>query len=168
MSFTKHRIDAERKDIDRFATTIVTGSETLHGITKERSWMGGRRVTVHVYYNEVKATATRNRLYGRVQQLLEAAENDPEDGKLQDQFKRYLIIRKSSNDPRGYTITVREDVIADEIAYAGWLVLVGNHIENAAEAIRVYRDKDVVEKGFLRLSGRWKSSTNRPKRSVRR
>jgi hypothetical protein len=151
MSFTKRQIDAERKDIDRFATTIVTGSETLHGITKERSWMGGRRVSVHVYYNEVKATATRNRLYGRVQQLVEAAENDPEDGKLQDQFKRYLIIRKSSNDPRGHTITVREDVIADELAYAGWLVLVGNQIENAAEAIRIYRDKDVVEKGFLRL-----------------
>lgn len=151
MSFTKHQIDAERKDIDRFSTTIVTGSETLHGITKERSWMGGRRVSVHVYYNEVKATATRNRLYGRVQQLVEATERDPEDGKLQDQFKRYLIIRRSSSDPRGYTITVREDVIADELAYAGWLVLVGNHIENAAEAIRVYRDKDVVEKGFLRL-----------------
>jgi len=151
MSFTKQQIDAERKDIDRFATTIVTGSETLHGMTKERSWTGGRRITVHVYYNEVKATATRNRLYGRVRQLVEAAENDPQDGKLQDQFRRYLIIRKSSTEPRGYTITVREDVIAEELSYAGWLVLVGNHIDNAAEAIRIYRDKDVVEKGFLRL-----------------
>jgi hypothetical protein len=151
MTFTKRQIDAERTDIARFATTIVTGSETIHGVTKERSWMGGRRVMVHVYYNEVKATAVRNRLYGRVRQLVEAAENDPEDGKLQDQFKRYLIIRKSSSDPRGYTITVREDVIAEELAYAGWLVLVSNHIDNAAEAIRIYRDKDVVEKGFLRL-----------------
>lgn len=151
MAFTKQQIDAERKDIDRFATTIVTGSETLHGMTKQRSWMGGRAITVHVFYNEVKATATRTRLYGRVQQLVEAAESDPDDGKLQDQFRRYLIIRKSSTDPRGYTITVREEVLADELAYAGWLVLVGNHIDNAAEAIRIYRDKDVVEKGFLRL-----------------
>jgi len=44
-----------------------------------------------------------------------------------------------------------QDVISKEIAYPGWLVLVGNDIENAAEAIRIYRDKDVVEKGFLRL-----------------
>lgn len=62
-----------------------------------------------------------------------------------------MIVRKSASDPRGYTITVREDVIAQELAYAGWLVLVGNHIEDAAEAIRIYREKDVVEKGFLRL-----------------
>ena len=151
LTFTKHQIDAERKDIDRFDTTIVTGSETLHGMTKERSWMGGRRITVHVFYNEVTATTARNRLYGYVRQLVEAAEADPENGKLQDEFKRYLIIRKSSTNASGHTITVREDVIEAQLAYAGWLVLVGNHIDNAADAIRVYRDKDVIEKGFLRL-----------------
>ena len=41
MTFTKRQIDAERTDIARFATTIVTGSETIHGSSKERSWMGG-------------------------------------------------------------------------------------------------------------------------------
>jgi len=41
-----------------------------------------------------------------------------------------LIIRKSSKHESGYTINIRED---------------------ASEAIRIYRDKDVVEKGFLRL-----------------
>ena len=63
----------------------------------------------------------------------------------------YLIIRKSSSDPQGYTITVREDVIAEELAYARWLVLSSNHIDNSAEAIRIYRDRDDVEKGLLRL-----------------
>jgi transposase len=28
---------------------------------------------------------------------------------------------------------------------------VSNHIDNAPDAIRIYRDKDVVEKGFLRM-----------------
>ena len=111
----------------------------------------GRRITVHVFYNEVTATTARNRLYGYVRQLVETAEADPENGKLRDEFKRYLIIRKSSTNASGHTITVREDVIEAQLAYAGWLVLVGNHIDNAADAIRVYRDKDVIEKGFLRL-----------------
>ena len=38
-----------------------------------------------------------------------------------------------------------------ELTNAVWLVTVSNYIEDASEAIRVYRDKDVVEKGFLRL-----------------
>ena len=42
-------------------------------------------------------------------------------------------------------------MIAQELANAGWLVTVSNHIQDASEAIRIYRDKDVVEKGFLRL-----------------
>ena len=42
-------------------------------------------------------------------------------------------------------------MIAQELENAGWLVTVSNHIQDASEAIRIYRDKDVVEKGFLRL-----------------
>ncbi len=48
---------------------------------------------------------------------------------------------------------VREDVIERELANAGWLVLVSNHIKDAGEAIKIYRAKDVVEKGFLRFKG---------------
>ncbi|MFW5718206.1 MAG: hypothetical protein ACOC0E_12260 [Spirochaetota bacterium] len=120
-------------------------------MTKERSWTGERRITVHVRHSDVKATATRNGLCGRVRQLVEAAENDPEHGKLQDQLERYPAIRNSSTEPCGYTTGVGEDVIAEGLSCAGWLVLVGIHIDNAAEAIRICPDKDVVERGFLRL-----------------
>ncbi len=151
LSFTKQQIESERKDIDQFANTIVNGAETLRGVTKTRSWSKGEDLYVHVYYNDVRATATKNHLYGRVRQLAEDAQADPHNGKLKQQFDHYLIIRKSEKQESGYTINVREDVLAQELAHAGWLVLVSNHIDDAAEAIRVYRDKDVVEKGFHRI-----------------
>jgi len=61
---------------------------------------------------------------------------------------RYFIVRKSTKEPLGYTITVRHEVAKNELSHAGWLVLVSNHLSNAREAIEIYRDKDVVEKGF--------------------
>ncbi len=66
------------------------------------------------------------------------------------EFDRYLIIRKSDKSALGYTVNIREDVIKKELAYAGWLVLVSNHVKDKQEAIDIYRDKDVVEKGFDR------------------
>ena len=151
LAFTKKQIDSERKDIDRFANTIVNGAETLRGVTRKRSWNKDEELYVHVYYNDVRATATKNNLYGRVRQLVEEAQKDPHNGKLQEQFDRYLIIRKSEKQDSGYSINVREDVLAEELAHAGWLVLVSNYTADAGEAIRIYRDKDVVEKGFHRI-----------------
>jgi len=37
------------------------------------------------------------------------------------------------------------------VLYKGWVVLISNHIDSATEAIEIYRTKDVVEKGFMKL-----------------
>ena len=34
---------------------------------------------------------------------------------------------------------------------AGWLVMISNNVSDPKEALAIYREKDVVEKGFLRL-----------------
>ena len=60
-----------------------------------------------MYYNDVRSTATKNHLYGRVRQLVQDAQKDPRNGKLKEQFDRYLIIRKSEKHDSGYTVNVR-------------------------------------------------------------
>ena len=42
-------------------------------------------------------------------------------------------------------------MIDQELQNKGWLVLVSNHIDSAERAIEIYRRKDVVEKGFLKM-----------------
>ena len=64
---------------------------------------------------------------------------------------KYLIIRKSENTSSGYTVNIREDVVAKELETAGWLIILSNDVSDAKEALSIYRQKDVVEKGFLRL-----------------
>lgn len=151
LGFTKKMIKSESKDIDSIQNTIVCGADTLRGVSLERSWTKDHKLFVHVFYNDLKATAVKNRLYGTVRLLVEGARINPDNGRLKNEFEHYLIIRKSDKHESGYTINIRDDVIAQELANAGWLVTVINHIQDAAEGIRIYRDKDVVEKGFLCL-----------------
>jgi transposase len=153
MGFAKRQLEAERGRIDTLRNTIVSGADILRGVSKERAWSKGRKLYVHVFYNDIKATAVKNSLYGHVRKLVEAAEADPHNGLLKKQYERYLIIRRSQKRESGYTVNVREDVVERELAHAGWLVTVSNHISDAAEAIGIYRAKDVVEKGFMRLKG---------------
>ena len=38
--------------------------------------------------------------------------------------------------------------VSNELETVGWVVIISNDIDNAKEAMRIYREKDVVEKGF--------------------
>jgi transposase len=105
----------------------------------------------HVYSNAELAYQARNRLYGLVAKLKREVEANPNNPKLLPDHEKYLIIRKSASSPSGYTINIRYDVIEEQLQYTGWLVIVSNHVTDAIEAISIYRAKDVVEKGFLKL-----------------
>ena len=66
---------------------------------------------------------------------------------------KYYHVKRSSYflTVPDYTITINNNAVLSDLAHAGWLVLISNHVDNANEAIQLYRDKDVVEKGFLRM-----------------
>jgi transposase len=68
-----------------------------------------------------------------------------------DEYRKYLLIRSSEKSPSGYTISIKEDAIRKELETSGWMVIISNDVTDAKEAISIYREKDVVEKGFLRL-----------------
>ena len=62
-----------------------------------------------------------------------------------------MNIRKSEHTQTGYTINIREEIVAQKLETAGWLVILSNDVVNSKQAMRIYRQKDVVEKGFWRL-----------------
>ncbi|MCL2150312.1 MAG: transposase [Dehalococcoidia bacterium] len=67
------------------------------------------------------------------------------------EYTKYLIIRRSEKEAIGYTVNLREDVVEAELKTAGWLIIISSFISDAKEAIKIYREKDIVEKGFNRL-----------------
>lgn len=147
MTFTKNQVESECRDIDCIENTISVGADVLRGIAKERSW-NGCPIFAHIYLNPDEATRSKNKLYAKIQRLADHVRQNPQKHANDPDVKKYLIVRKSAKDDTGYTINIRHDVASSELAHSGWLVLVSNHVDNAREAIEIYRDKDVVEKGF--------------------
>jgi transposase len=149
--FARNLVISERKDIDTLENTLVCGKDTLRGVTKIRSWNSDHKVYAHVYYNAKKATSIRDDLYAEVATLHERASADPEKYVNHPAYKKYFIIRKSEKTASGYTVNVRQEKIDTHLETAGWLIIISNFIDNAKEAIKIYREKDVVEKGFMKL-----------------
>ena len=151
MAFAKNQTDSEREGIDSVDNTIVIGDDIIRGITKERSWGQKHSLFTHVFFNAELAYQTRNRLYGHVAKLKAEAMKDPASPKRTEEVDKYLTVRRSEKSASGYAVNIRHEVIESRLRLSGWLVIVSNHIVSAAEAIQIYRSKDVVEKGFLRM-----------------
>ena len=149
--FAKKQVNSERKDIDTVGNTIRIGGETLRGIMKERTWGNSRNVYVHIYFSPRKALNRREDIFGYIATLRDEAEAEPEKYAKSGEHKKYLNIRKSEKTDSGYTVSIREDAVNFVLGTHGWLVLISNDVASVKEAIRIYRAKDVVEKGFLRL-----------------
>lgn len=150
-SFAKKQVESERKDMDCLHNTLVMGDDSLRGVTKLRSWNKKHKVYVHVYYNAVKAMRIREELYAHVTVLKERAHADPAGMANDETYRKYLHIRSSEKNDSGYTVTIKEEVVEQKLKHAGWMVVISNDVSDAKEALTIYREKDVVEKGFLRL-----------------
>jgi hypothetical protein len=142
-------VASEKKDIDQIGNTIATLGAPVRGVCKERAWgKDGATLHAHAFFDVMKATKERNELYGYVKSLADYAREHPLDSKRQAEYGRYLNVRRSKAS--GWTVSVKEDVVAAEVERTGWLILISNDINDAQAALDIYRAKDVVEKAFER------------------
>jgi transposase len=149
--FAKKQVESERKDIDTVGKTIRLCGDTLRATTKERAWGNGNKVYTHIYFSPRKALGRREDIFGHISMLREEAEAEPDKYAKSAVHKKYLNIRKSEKAESGYTVSIRDKAVDTALGTQGWLVLISNDVTTAKDAIRIYRAKDVAEKGFLRL-----------------
>jgi transposase len=155
LSFAREQVEREREGIDHPDRVILFGKEVLRGVSRRLDWPGmkGDRpvpVYVHIYYNPAKADERKNSLYGYVASLVELAQKDSTDKQHIAEFRKYLVIKKSGKSGKE-RVSIRQEVLRKELRHSGWMVLISNHVKDAAGALRIYRAKDVIEKGFLKL-----------------
>jgi len=148
-NFATAQVDNVRECIDLAENNINIGEDSILGLARQSQWGENQTINVHVFYNFVKAAIAKRDLYSKVTSLVQSAKNDPTNKEKKKVFNKYLTINK--NDNADYSVQISQDAINAELAHSGWLVTVSNCIKNAAEAIKIYRAKDVVEKGFYRL-----------------
>lgn len=111
-----------------------------------------RRVYIHIYYNDQKATddkARFNHMLDRLEEKLIAGEVDPDDDKL---YKKYFEINQTP--VRGIRYSFNEEAIRQAEKNYGYFVLMSNGIKDPVEALKIYRNKDLIEKSFGNLKER--------------
>lgn len=150
-SFALQQVASERKEIDSVENTIVINGNPLRAVSRERDWDKQHKLYTHIYYSVKKAMSIREDLYATVALLRQKAIEEPEKCLQDEDCQKYLSIRKAESPENGYTVSIRADVVERSIQTAGWVVLISNDVSDAQQAMNIYRDKDVVEKGFMRL-----------------
>lgn len=111
-----------------------------------------RRMYIHVFYNDQKATDNKiefNGVLDGLEEELMSRKRKPEHEKL---YAKYYEIKETPI--RGIQLIPKEDAIDAVRKSYGYFVLISNEIKDPLEALEIYRSKDLVEKAFGNLKER--------------
>jgi transposase len=111
-----------------------------------------RRIYLHIYYNDQRATDDKVRFNLYLDRLEEELQNNKRDARHKKAYQRYFTITQTPK--RGICITPNEEEIRDKEKNFGYFVLISNSIKEAKKAIEIYRSKDVIEKAYNDLKHR--------------
>jgi hypothetical protein len=145
----KEQVQSVFDKIDCFDTLLVMGEESLRAMTRTVCWDGKYEVFVHVFYNPLKAVRDREKLYAQVAQMHTLACKSPGKYVGNKRFLRFFDFVAVGDG--SFRVELRGEALSRACQFVGMLVILSNDVGCAVEALRVYRAKDVVEKGFLRL-----------------
>jgi hypothetical protein len=153
-ALAKGLVRGERDGIDTPENTLGVNRGALRVVSRRIVWPDkreperGKVLTAHIYFNALKAAARKDELYAHVSALMRIVKEDGVKGKLKEEIKKYLVVRKAG---AGERYKINHEVLEKELESSGWLVLITNRIKGGEEALECYRAKDVIEKGFLKL-----------------
>ena len=112
---------------------------------------GKRRLYLHVYYNDQKAADDKDRF----NHLLDKLEAEIISGNRvaghEKLYQKYFDIRETK---KKIIYSFKEDAIKKAEKNYGYFVLMSNGIKDPVEAIKIYRNKDLIEKSFGNLKER--------------
>ena len=105
------------------------------------------RFYLHLYYNAKSQAEAIDQFNEDLLTYKEELESGKTESKHQTAYDSFFIITETPK--RGMKVTYNTEAISQYIKrYAGFQALLSNRVKDPIEALRIYRDKDVVEKSF--------------------
>lgn len=106
-----------------------------------------RRCYVHLFFNAHARAAAVDRFNALLIMCRQELETDNRISSHKSTYDDFFIVKETPK--RGRKVTYNDAAVKQYISrYAGFQALLSNAIKDPIEAIRVYRNKDVVEKSF--------------------
>lgn len=138
----------EKQDI------YIISSKEKWGYKEHDKKESTRRLYLHAYYNAQRAENKKTSFMKAVKRL----EACVIEGNIPDNQKatwdKFFIIKETP--VRGVKIDYKEEAIQEHIKKFGYFVLLSNEIKDPAEALHIYRNKDLIEKSFANIKNRLK------------
>jgi transposase len=146
VKWAKEFVSQSRDGLESFSNYRRIGQRDYFIHNQLDSWKG-HRCYKHVFYDSLRAAEEYAAFLRQVEQWrMELVENRTvtEHKKYYD---RYFIIKETP--VRGRKIVVWDEAVQEfKQKTAGFFVILSNDIKEPMEALRIYRNKDAVEKGF--------------------
>ncbi len=171
------RLKWVREEIDRFRDEMHgpqgyrrIGDESLYVHTRMMYWgESRRRCYVHLYFNARSAASDFDEFTLELLKYREELEQERPVPEHEEAYRRFFVCRRTP--VRGLKVSYNDEAVkAYRNDYAGFFAILATKFRDPVEALRVYREKDVVEKCFddlkngldmrrlrVHLSGRMKS-----------
>ncbi len=145
-SIAKRAVEENREGIDSHNNFISIGDDDLYAVTKCSKW-NGHRCYIHTYYDSIRAELENKKFTHKLLQCYDELINCNERSENREFYNEYFIVKDLPK--RGRKVQYNEEAISKHKGNnIGWFVMISNKTKDAAEALRAYRQKDVVEKGF--------------------
>jgi transposase len=122
--------------------------ETLYTHTRIYPWgEKRRRCYLHLYYNAKSRAEAIDQFNEELVTYKQEIESGNTNSKHQAAYDYFFIIKHTPK--RGMKVTYNMEAVSQHIKrYAGFQALLSNRIKDPVEAMRIYRDKDKIEKSF--------------------
>jgi len=126
----------------------IDDSEALHVVTDLRSWgENKRRAYLHVYYNAHQAADEFDRFTRELLTYKQEIESGRPDKGHEESYALFLRIRQTPK--RGLSVSFNdEEIQKHRQRYAGFFCILSSKLKDPIDALRIYREKDVVENSF--------------------
>jgi transposase len=143
-----------RQIVDEYYDSVKTpdcyrkpeGGDALFMTTHPHSWKG-HRCYPHVYFNAKSAAEDYDAFTSRLLRWKEELESGCIDERHKDQYEAFFSIRDTPK--RGRKVTFNQAAIdRHRNHYAGYFCILTTSKMDPEEALRIYRNKDVVENCF--------------------
>lgn len=122
--------------------------EILYAHTRIYPWGDKKhRCYLHLYYNAKARAKAIDQFNEDLLTYKEELESGAKNKKHQDAYDAFFII--TTTPKRGMKVAYNMEAVRQHIKrYAGFQALLSNRVKDPVKALRIYRDKDVVEKCF--------------------
>ena len=141
----REAVEENRETIETAQNLLSVRENEVYGTTKLSKW-NGHRIYIHTYFDPDKYRGEMKDFNHRLKTTYDelCAGEKPDDESFVEKF---FIVKHTPK--RGTKVLWNEEAIAEHRkSRTGWFVLASNTIKDPEAALRIYRDKDAVEKNF--------------------